>query len=76
MTLKVDTITNQAGTGAPDAPDGISVDGVALASVAQMTYSAASTAPEYPVNGQLWWDTSVSKLNIYANNNWYVLATT
>lgn len=70
-TIKVDTITNAAGTGAPNIPDGVTIAGTALASVAQMEYTSSATEPTSPSDGALWWDSANELFKMYVNGAWY-----
>jgi hypothetical protein len=70
MTLKVNTITNVAGTGAPNIPDGVTIAGTALASVNQLEYTSSASEPASPSDGALWWDTSDDKFYMYVNDTW------
>lgn len=76
MTLKVDTITNLAGTGAPNIPDGVSIAGTALASTSTMQYAASGSEPSSPENGELWFDTSSNEFKMYVNGGWYTVTVT
>ncbi len=76
MTLKVDTITNLAGTGAPNIPDGVSIAGTALASTSTMQYAASGSEPSSPENGELWFDTSSNEFKMYVNGAWYTVTVT
>ncbi len=76
MTLKVDTITNVAGTGAPNATDGVTVGGAALSSVNQMEYTSSANPPDNPANGAVWWSTGDEQMFLYVNDAWYELAST
>lgn len=70
-TIKVDTITNAAGSGAPNIPDGVTIGGTALASLTNtMDYTASATEPTSPNNGAIWWDTGNDKLFQYMNGSW------
>ena len=68
--LKVNQITNAAGTGAPDFEDGIKYAGSATSSLNTYQYTESATEPSSPNNGALWWDTTNSVVKIYANNAW------
>ena len=68
-TINVNSITNVAGTGAPNAPDSIAINSTALASASTYHYYAQSTAPT-GTSGDVWWNTSASKLYMYANSKW------
>ena len=76
MTLKVDTVTNVAGTGAPNATDGVTVGGAALSSVNQMEYASSAEPPSNPANGSVWWNTGDSQMFLYVNDAWYEIAST
>ena len=68
--VKVDTVTNVAGTGAPNIPDGITLAGVALASANTMEYTESATEPSSPKNGAIWWKTGDNKFYQYVNEGW------
>lgn len=68
--LKVNQITNAAGTGAPDFEDGIRYAGSATSSLNTYQYTESASAPSSPNNGALWWDTTNAVVKIYANNAW------
>lgn len=74
MTLKVDTVTNVAGTGAPNATDGVTVGGTALSSVTQMEYTSSANPPDNPANGAVWWSTGDEQMFLYVNDAWYEIA--
>lgn len=74
--IKVDTVTNVAGSGAPNIPDGITIGGVALASVNTQEHYAQSTEPSSPKNGAVWYDTDDDKAYVYINSEFYELAYT
>ncbi len=74
--IKVDTVTNVAGSGAPNIPDGITIGGVALASVNTQEHYAQSTEPSSPKNGAVWYDTDDDKTYVYINSEFYELAYT
>lgn len=69
-TLKVNTITDAAGTGAPDAPNGITLKGVTLANANTLEYTASGSAPSSPKDGAIWWDTGTDELKTYINDTW------
>ena len=71
--IKVDTVTNVAGTGAPNIPDGITVGGVALASINVQEHYAQSAAPSSPKDGAVWYDTDDDKAYVYINSDFYEL---
>ncbi len=68
--IRVDTIVDAAGTGAPDFTTAPTVGGVALGSLATSSFTSSGTAPSSPSNGAVWWDTTNSALKIYANSGW------
>lgn len=70
-TIKVNTITNAAGTGAPNIPDGVTIAGTALASVNQLEYTSSATEPASPSDGALWWDSANDLFKMYVNDAWY-----
>ena len=69
--LKVDTITDAAGTAAPDLEDGLTINGAALSTVNTAEYYSSGTEPSSPKNGAIWWDTANDKVMIYVNDAWY-----
>ena len=71
--IKVDTVTNVAGSGAPNIPDGITIGGVALASVNTQEHYAQSTEPSSPKDGAVWYDTDDDKDYVYINSEFYEL---
>lgn len=73
-TIKVDTITNAAGSGAPNIPDGVTIGGTALASANTMDYTASATQPTSPKNGAIWWNTGNDKFFQYMNGSWIEVA--
>ena len=62
-----DATINSTGT-AVNLPAGSTVGGTALGAGASVTTSA--TQPSTPSNGDLWYDTSDSSLNVYENTSW------
>ncbi len=74
--IKVDTVTNVAGSGAPNIPDGITIGGVALASINVQEHYAQSTEPSSPKNGAVWYDTDDDKAYVYINSEFYELTYT
>lgn len=73
-TLRVNEITDAAGTSAPDFKDGITYKGSALSSLNGYEYTSSATEPTSPNDGALWWDTTNSKPKIYINGEWKTLA--
>ena len=69
-TIKVNDITNVAGTGAPNFSDGIKYNGAALSTLNTYEYTSSATEPSNPNNGALWWDSANSQAKIYVNNSW------
>ena len=68
--IRVDTIVDVAGTGAPDFSTAPTVGGVALGSLATSSFTSSGTEPSSPSDGAVWWDTTNSELKIYANSGW------
>ena len=68
--IKVDTITDAAGTGKPDLSDGVTVNSSALSSVNVAQYTSSASEPSSPKNGALWWDSANSKPMIYVADEW------
>jgi hypothetical protein len=68
--IRVDTIVDAAGTGAPNFTTAPTVGGVALGSLATSSFTSSGTAPSSPSNGAVWWDTTNSALMIYVNSAW------
>jgi len=69
-TLKVNEITNAAGTGAPNFSDGLKYNGAALSTLNTYEYTSSATEPSNPSNGALWWDSANAQAKIYVNNSW------
>lgn len=70
-TIKVNTVTDAAGTGSPNIPDGVTIAGTALASVPQMEYTSSASEPSSPSDGALWWDSANKLFKMYVNDEWY-----
>lgn len=69
-TLKVDSLGN--GGSAVDFPSNVKVgDGFV-----KREYTTSASAPSYPCEGALWWDTANSQLKIYINSEWYTTTAT
>ena len=68
--IRVDTIVDAAGTGAPDFTTAPTVGGVALGSIGTSSFTSSGTEPSSPSDGAVWWDTTNSELMIYANSEW------
>lgn len=68
--IRVDTIVDAAGTGAPNFTTAPTVGGAALGSLATSSFTSSASAPSSPSNGAVWWDTTNSALMIYANSAW------
>ncbi len=68
--IRVDTIVDAAGTGAPDFSTAPTVGGVALGSLSTSSFTSSATEPSSPSDGAVWWDTANSALMIYANSAW------
>ncbi len=74
-TLKVDTVTNVAGSGAPDAT-AVTVDNVALSSLPQMEYVASASAPTSPSVGSLWYNTTSDAFYMWDGTQWNTITFT
>ena len=74
-TLKVDTVTNVAGSGAPDAT-AVTVGNVALSSLPQMEYAASANAPTSPSVGSLWYNTTSDAFYMYDGTEWNTITFT
>lgn len=67
--VRVDNITDAAGTGKPDFEDGITYEGAALSALNTHEYSTSE--PASPKNGSIWYDSGTIK--IYVNGDWYTV---
>lgn len=72
--IRVDTIVDAAGTGAPDFSTAPTVGGVALGSLSTSSFTSSGTEPSSPSDGAVWWDTANSELKIYANSAWQTVS--
>ena len=68
--IKVDTVTNAAGTGNPDFADGLTYEGSATSTLNLCEYTSSASEPSSPKNGALWYDTANSVTKIYVNSVW------
>lgn len=69
-TLKVDSIGN--GGSAVNFPTNVKAgDGFV-----EREYTTSASAPSYPNEGALWWDTANSQLKIYINSEWLIATAT
>ena len=68
--IKVDTLTDAAGTGAPDFVDGVTYEGGALSSLNTFEYYSTGTEPSTPNDGAIWWDTGNDKVFMFINDEW------
>jgi hypothetical protein len=69
-TIKVNTITDAAGTGAPNIPDGILIKGATLANANTLDYYAQGTEPSSPNNAAVWYDTGTDQFKMYVGGAW------
>ena len=74
-TLKVDTVTNVAGSGAPNAT-AVTVDNVALSSIPQMEYVASASTPTSPSVGSLWYSTTSDAFYMWDGTQWNTITFT
>ena len=66
--LKVDNITNLAGSGKPNLPVQPTVgSNAAISTLNTHEYTSSSTEPSNPKNGALWWDSGNDKVFVYIN---------
>jgi hypothetical protein len=70
-TLKVNSISDAAGTGKPDFSQGLTVAG--SATIETTEYYSSSSEPSNPGNGAIWYDTTNSEAKVYTNGAWYTL---
>ena len=64
--LKVDNITNLAGSGKPNLPVQPTVgNNAAISTLNTHEYTSSGTAPSNPKNGALWWDSDNNNVNVY-----------
>ena len=64
--LKVDNITNLAGSGKPNLPVQPTVgNNAAISTLNTHEYTSSGTAPSNPKNGALWWDSANNNVNVY-----------
>ena len=66
--LKVDNITNVAGSGKPNLPVAPTVgSNAAISTLNTHEYTSSGTEPSNPKNGALWWDSTNEKVFVYIN---------
>ena len=66
--LKVDNITNVAGSGKPNLPVAPTVgSNAAISTLNTHSYTSSATEPSNPKNGALWWDSGNEKVFVYIN---------
>ena len=64
--LKVDNITNLAGSGKPNLPVAPTVgSNAAISTLNTHSYTSSGTEPSSPKNGALWWDSANDKVMVY-----------
>lgn len=67
--LKVDNITNLAGSGKPNLPVAPTVgSNAAISTLNTHSYTSSGTEPSSPKNGALWWDSGNDKVMVYINS--------
>ena len=67
--LKVDNITNLAGSGKPNLPVAPTVgSNAAISTLNTHSYTSSGTEPSSPKNGALWWDSTNDKVFVYINS--------
>lgn len=68
--IKVDTVTDAAGTAAPDFADGVTYEGAALSTLNTFEYYSTGTEPESANDGAIWWDTGNNKIFMFIADEW------
>jgi len=69
--LKVDNITNLAGSGKPNLPVAPTVgSNAAISTLNTHSYTSSGTEPSSPKNGALWWDSANDKVMVYIDSKW------
>lgn len=68
--LKVDYITNVAGTGAPNIPTSITIAGNTLSSINTMEQYVQNTTPSNTANAAIWFNSDTDAISIYLANSW------
>ena len=66
---RIITITDRAGTGAPNFTNGVNFAG-SDSGINPFTHTEGSTEPSSPNNGDTWWDTDNTVYKVYMNNEW------
>jgi len=67
--LKVDNITNLAGSGKPNLPVAPTVgSNAAISTLNTHSYTSSGTEPSTPKNGALWWDSANDKVFVYIDS--------
>lgn len=73
--LKVDNITNLAGSGKPNLPVAPTVgSNAAISTLNTHSYTSSGTEPSSPKNGALWWDSANDKVMVYINSEFKEIA--
>lgn len=73
--LKVDNITNVAGSGKPNLPVAPTVgSNAAISTLNTHEYTSSGTEPSNPKNGALWWDSGNDKVFVYINGEFKEIA--
>ena len=66
---RIITITDRAGTGAPNFTFGVNFAG-SDSGINPFTHTEGNTEPSSPNNGDTWWDTDNDIYKVYMNNEW------
>tara|TARA_B100001142_G_scaffold107502_1_gene109378 strand:- start:2299 stop:3498 length:1200 start_codon:yes stop_codon:yes gene_type:complete len=73
--LKVDNITNLAGSGKPNLPVAPTVgSNAAISTLNTHSYTSSGTEPSTPKNGALWWDSGNDKVFVYIDSEFKEIA--
>ncbi len=73
--LKVDNITNVAGSGKPNLPVAPTVgSNAAISTLNTHSYTSSGTEPSSPKNGALWWDSANDKVKVYIDSKWKTIS--
>jgi len=73
--LKVDNITNLAGSGKPNLPVAPTVgSNAAISTLNTHSYTSSGTEPSSPKNGALWWDSANDKVKVYIDSKWKTIS--
>lgn len=66
---EIEDITNAAGTGAVDFPNGLNIAG-STSGIVGVKHTVSETAPSTPSNGDTWYDNNANIYYVRINNDW------